>query len=141
MTAVKKNTAWKLSRDTDTRPLTRRRFLASMLPAIASTMAWPLVLDYFQGERRFFAQAAELSGEAITVDLHCHPNLSGGGKLPEFDPEVPDNMRTGGLDVGSLLSEVTSAPSAETPPGYTQNTAKPTPVSSFAGARTNSTRS
>jgi Membrane dipeptidase (Peptidase family M19) len=63
-------------------------------------MAWPLVLDYFQGERRFFAQAAELSGEAITVDLHCHPNLSGGGKLPEFDPEVPDNMRTGGLDVG-----------------------------------------
>lgn len=63
MTAVKKNTAWKLSRDTDTRPLTRRRFLASMLPAIASTMAWPLVLDYFQGERRFFAQAAELSGD------------------------------------------------------------------------------
>ena len=62
MTAVKKNTAWKLSRDTDTRPLTRRRF-ASMLPAIASTMAWPLVLDYFQGERRFFAQAAELSGD------------------------------------------------------------------------------
>ena len=62
MTAVKKNTAWKLSRDTDTRPLTRRRF-ASMLPASASTMAWPLVLDYFQGERRFFAQAAELSGD------------------------------------------------------------------------------
>jgi len=71
-----------------------------MLPAIASTMAWPSVLDYFQGERRLFAQAAELSREAITVDLHCHPNLSGGGKLPEFDPEVPDNMRTGGLDVG-----------------------------------------
>jgi hypothetical protein len=122
MTAVKKNTAWKLSRDTDTRPLTRRRFFASMLPAIASAMAWPLVLDYFQGERRFFAQAAELSGETITVDLHCHPNLSGGGKLPEFDPEVPDNMRTGAWMLVSLLSEVTSAPSAETPPGYTQNT-------------------
>jgi membrane dipeptidase len=100
MTTAEKNTAWKLSGDTDTRPLTRRRFLASMLPAIASTMAWPSVLDYFQGERRLFAQAAELSREAITVDLHCHPNLSGGGKLPEFDPEVPDNMRAGGLDVG-----------------------------------------
>jgi microsomal dipeptidase-like Zn-dependent dipeptidase len=36
----------------------------------------------------------------MTVDLHCHPNLLGGGKLPEFDHEVPDNMRARGLDVG-----------------------------------------
>jgi hypothetical protein len=46
------------------------------------------------------AEAAELSGDAITVDLHCHPNLSSGRRLAEFDSDVPDNMSAGGLDAG-----------------------------------------
>ena len=46
------------------------------------------------------AGAAELSADAITVDLHCHPNLSSGRRLAEFDADVPDNMRAGGLDAG-----------------------------------------
>jgi membrane dipeptidase len=100
MTAAEKNTGWKLSGDADVRPLTRRRFLSTLLSCLASAYAAPPMLDYFRGETGVLAEAAELSQELVTVDLHCHPNLVGGGKLPEFDPEVPDNMRAGGLDVG-----------------------------------------
>jgi hypothetical protein len=44
--------------------------------------------------------AAELSRKVVTVDLHCHPNLLGGPHFPDLAPDVPGNMKAGGLDVG-----------------------------------------
>ena len=52
------------------------------------------------GDRVLLAEAAELSREVITVDLHCHPNDVPGQHFPEIDPSVPENMKAGGLDVG-----------------------------------------
>ena len=91
---------WKRNCDINARPLTRRRFLSTLLSGLASAYSAPLALDYLCSEKRPLAEAAQVSQDLVTVDLHCHPNLVGGGKLPEFDPEVPDNMRAGGLDVG-----------------------------------------
>jgi membrane dipeptidase len=100
MTAAEKNMEWKRNGDINTRPLTRRRFLSTLLSGLSSGYAAPSALDYLCSEKGLLAEAAEVSHDLVTVDLHCHPNLVGGGKLPEFDPEVPDNMRAGGLDVG-----------------------------------------
>ena len=80
--------------------LNRRRFLSTLLAGTATACAAPSLLDCFRREMTLFAEAAELSREAITVDLHCHPNLGGSRKLAEFDSDVPDNMRAGGLDAG-----------------------------------------
>ncbi|HET8563512.1 MAG TPA: membrane dipeptidase [Candidatus Binatia bacterium] len=44
------------------------------------------------------AEAAELTREAVTVDLHCHPNALGGGYYPRFDPSISEAMKAGGLD-------------------------------------------
>lgn len=82
------------------RLLTRRRFLSTLVCGAATAYAAPSLLDCFRVETSLVAEAAELSGEVVSVDLHCHHNLLGGGRLPEFDAEVPDNMRAGGLDVG-----------------------------------------
>ncbi len=81
-------------------PVSRRRFLSSLLPAVASFHSAPLLLKYFQGERGLLAEAAELSREAVSVDFHCHPNSVGGPHFPEIDPDLPANMRAGDLDVG-----------------------------------------
>jgi membrane dipeptidase len=82
------------------RLLSRRRFLSTLLAGAATAYAAPSLLDCFRGEASLIAEAAELSREAITVDLHCHPNLGGSRKLADFDSAVPDNMRAGGLDAG-----------------------------------------
>jgi hypothetical protein len=50
--------------------------------------------------KKDLAEAAELSREVVTVDLHCHPNNLGGPHCPELDPDVPGNMKAGGLDAG-----------------------------------------
>jgi membrane dipeptidase len=82
------------------RLLSRRRFLSTVLGGAATAYAAPSLLDCFRRETSLIAEAAELSREAVTVDLHCHPNLGGSRKLAEFDSDVPDNMRAGGLDAG-----------------------------------------
>jgi len=82
------------------RLLSRRRFLSTLLAGAATAYAAPSLLDGFRGEASLIAEAAELSREAITVDLHCHPNLGASRKLADFDSAVPDNMRAGGLDAG-----------------------------------------
>ena len=79
-----------------TRLLTRRRFLSTTLSGLASACA----LDYLREGGRLFAEAAELSPEAVIVDLHCHPNRLGGPNFPDLDPDVPDNMKAGCLDAG-----------------------------------------
>src|SRR6185295_1249104 len=82
------------------RLLSRRRFLSTVLGGAATAYAAPSLLDCFRRETSLIAEAAELSREAVTVDLHCHPNLGGSRNLAEFDSDVPDNMRAGGLDAG-----------------------------------------
>jgi hypothetical protein len=106
MTRAERNTAWPLSgdTDTDTRPLTRRRFLSTLLPSLASACAAPSALDYLCSEKGLLAEAAELSRKAVTVDLHCHPNNVGGRHFPELDPDVPGNMKAGGLDAGRFAA-------------------------------------
>jgi membrane dipeptidase len=52
------------------------------------------------GDKLLLAEAAELSREIITVDLHCHPNALAGPHFPALDPSVPKNMKAGGLDAG-----------------------------------------
>ncbi len=46
------------------------------------------------------AEAAELSREAVTVDLHCHPADLPSSYFPGPDPDLGANMRAGGLDAG-----------------------------------------
>jgi len=79
--------------------VTRRRFL-SKLVAAASLCAEPSVINLFRRESGLLVEAAELSREAVTVDLHCHPNALGGAHYPKFDPSVPEAMRAGDLDAG-----------------------------------------
>ncbi len=88
------------NRPDDFSGISRRRFLASVLPAIASTCALPPLLDYFQGDCGLLAAATGLSREVVTVDLHCHSNKLIGRAYLELDPNVPANMKAGGLDAG-----------------------------------------
>ncbi|HEY1233121.1 MAG TPA: hypothetical protein VGH22_07060, partial [Candidatus Binatia bacterium] len=81
------------------KPRSRRAFLRGLLASLAGAELDPLLRSILH-DRTLMAEAAELSGDAITVDLHCHPNLNSGRRLAEFDADVPDNMRAGGLDAG-----------------------------------------
>jgi hypothetical protein len=100
MTVAPKKIEWKLSGDIDARPLTRRHFLSTILSGLTSAYVVPSALDYLWGNRKLLAEAAELSREVVTVDLHRHPNLLGGPHFPDLDPDVSDNMKAGRLDVG-----------------------------------------
>lgn len=80
--------------------LTRRKFLSTLLGGTATALAAQSVLDYFAGEGNLLAEAAELAREVVTVDLHCHPNVLRGSTFPGLEPDVPKNMRLGGVDAG-----------------------------------------
>jgi membrane dipeptidase len=79
------------------RLLTRRGFLSDLFWSAAIGFAAPLS-EILAAEKSLLAEAAELAREAVTVDLHCHPNSLRGSHFPKLDPEVPANMKTGGLD-------------------------------------------
>jgi membrane dipeptidase len=100
LTTAKKSNAQRFAKGVDVRPLTRRRFFSTLLSGLASAYAAPSLLDCLGAERGLLVEAAELSREAVTVDLHCHPNKLGGPHFPELDPDVPSNMKAGGLDAG-----------------------------------------
>jgi membrane dipeptidase len=91
---------WRSHDGTDTPQLTRRRFLSTLLSGLASICALPTARDYPWGNGKLLAEAAELSREVVTVDLHCHPNRLGSSHFPALDPDVPDAMKAGGLDAG-----------------------------------------
>jgi membrane dipeptidase len=46
------------------------------------------------------AEAAELSRETVTVDLHCHANALAARDFPAPDPALAANMKSGGVDAG-----------------------------------------
>jgi len=76
--------------------LSRRQFIRALLASVAIEPGLRALL----GDKPLLAEAAELSREAVTIDLHCHPNALGGPYFPRLDPEVPANMKAGGLDCG-----------------------------------------
>ena len=81
------------------------------------------------------AEAAELSADAITVDLHCHPNLSSGRRLAEFDADVPDNMRAGGLDAGIFAVRGDHGTLSRSPTGHYTESRKPAIGELFQGSQ------
>ena len=81
------------------------------------------------------AEAAELSGDAITIDLHCHPNSSSGKRLAEFDSDVPDNMRAGGLDVGVFAVRGDHGTLRRSPRGHYTESRKPSVGELFQSSR------
>src|SRR5918992_3242566 len=73
----------------------RRVFLKTVLTAIAGSSP-----GSWRGDKTLLVEAAELSREFVTVDLHCHPNALTGAHFPGVDPNIREHMQTGGLDAG-----------------------------------------
>lgn len=79
--------------------ISRRGYLRLLAKGIVGlSIGSPLVRSVL-GDRVLLAEAAAISGETVTVDLHCHPNALR-GSFPRLDPGVPAGMKTGGLDAG-----------------------------------------
>jgi membrane dipeptidase len=79
---------------------TRRDFLNKLLIATPLAATLSGVLSSLRRETSLLAEAAELVKEAITIDLHCHPNQPGTANFPAVDPNLSANMKTGGVDAG-----------------------------------------
>jgi membrane dipeptidase len=80
--------------------ISRRGFLRLLATGIAGMSIDLALLRAVLSDETLLAEAAEISKETITVDLHCHPNALAGSHFPRLDPDVPPNMRDGGLDAG-----------------------------------------
>jgi membrane dipeptidase len=78
--------------------IARRGFLRALAAGIAGMFIDSTLLRALLGDRALLADAAEISKEAITVDLHCHPNALAGPHFPQLDPAVPSDMKAGGVD-------------------------------------------
>jgi membrane dipeptidase len=81
-------------------PTSRRGFLRLLAAGIAGASVESILVRSMLDDKTLLAEAAELSKEALTVDLHCHPNALAESHFPRLDPEVPANMKIGGLDAG-----------------------------------------
>jgi membrane dipeptidase len=86
--------------DSDDPSISRRRFFRLLATGIAGMSIDAALLRSLLSDKTLLAEAAEISKEAITVDLHCHPNALAGPHFPRLDPDVPPNMKDGGLDAG-----------------------------------------
>ena len=80
--------------------ISRRGFLRLLATGIAGMSIEPALPRSLINDKTLLAEAAEISKEAITVDLHCHPNALAGSHFPRLDPDVPAYMKDGGLDTG-----------------------------------------
>jgi membrane dipeptidase len=78
----------------------RRDFLRGLAATAAGSLVESFLPRSLLGEKVLLAEAAELSREVITVDLHCHPNGLAGPHFPRLDPAIAENMKAGGLDAG-----------------------------------------
>jgi membrane dipeptidase len=86
--------------DNDDPSISRRGFLRLLATGVAGMSIDATLLHALLADKPLLAEAAEVSKEAITVDLHCHPNALAGPHFPRLDPDVPSNMKDGGLDAG-----------------------------------------
>jgi membrane dipeptidase len=78
----------------------RRQLLRGLAAAATGAFIDSTFVRALLGDRVLWAEAAEITKEPITVDLHCHPNALAGPHFPQLDPDVPANMKTGGVDAG-----------------------------------------
>ena len=112
----------------------RRALLRTLLAIFAGAELDPLFRS-IPHDRTLMAEAAELSDDAITVDLHCDPNLSSGRRLAEFDIDVPDNMRAGGLDAGVFAVRGDHGTLRRSPTGHYNESRKPATGELFQGSQ------
>jgi membrane dipeptidase len=82
------------------RSISRRGFLRLLATGTAGIYIHSALLRAILGDKTLLAEAAEISKETVTVDLHCHPNALVGSHFPRLDPDVPANMKAGSLDAG-----------------------------------------
>ncbi len=80
--------------------IARRDFLRGAALTVGAAFIDSFLPRSLLGDRVLLTEAAELSREVITVDLHCHPTAVSGQHFPELDPSVPESMKAGGLDAG-----------------------------------------
>jgi membrane dipeptidase len=78
----------------------RRDFLRGLAATAAGSLVESFLPRSLLGDKVLLAEAAELSREVITVDLHCHPNALAAPHFPRLDPAIAENMKAGGLDAG-----------------------------------------
>ena len=116
-------------------PLSRRAFLRGLLSTFAGVQMEHLMFRSLLGDQTLLAEAAELSRAAITVDLHCHPNLSGSKTFAEFDSDIPDHMRSGGLDAGVFAVRGDHGTIRRSPTGHYTEYRKPAPGELFQGSQ------
>lgn len=69
-----------------------------MLTPLAGAVIEHPLLASIVSDRHLLAQAAELTLEMVTVDLHCHANALAAKDFPGLDPEVPMKMKAGAVD-------------------------------------------
>lgn len=110
--------------------LSRRQFIRALGATFAAGAIEP-ELRALLGDKRLLAEAAELSREAVTIDLHCHPNALGGRYFPRLDPEVPANMKAGGLDCGLFAMRGDYPLIRRDPSGQRYEQRQPTPGELF----------
>jgi membrane dipeptidase len=82
------------------RSVSRRSFLRRLWFAAAAIGSEKLVFQTLLRDNTLMAEAAELSREAVTIDLHCHPNDLPSSYFPAPDPDLVENMQAGRLDNG-----------------------------------------
>jgi membrane dipeptidase len=75
--------------------ITRRQALKTLFASASLSFIAQLLC---QGN--LLAEAAEISSDSVTVDLHCHANLLSSPNFPEVEISIAENMRAGGLDAG-----------------------------------------
>ena len=80
--------------------ISRRGFVRLLATGAAGISMHSTLLPALLGDKTLLAEAAEISKETITVDLHCHANDLPGPPFPRMDPDVPTHMKDGGLDAG-----------------------------------------
>ncbi|HYA28885.1 MAG TPA: membrane dipeptidase [Acidobacteriota bacterium] len=78
----------------------RRRFIKALTAELVSVAGSFELIHALVTDKALRAEAAELSREAITVDLHCHANAVVERRSSKVSANLAADMKTGGLDAG-----------------------------------------
>ena len=84
--------------------LSRRSFLRWLGASAGSAALSDGLVRSLLRDRPLLADAAEIVAASITLDMHCHANTIGGGRFPQIDSAVPENMKAGGVDCGIIAA-------------------------------------
>lgn len=98
------STAWPPKNPTTSPAIGRRQFVRLLLTPLAGAAVGDPLLTSLLTDRHLLAEAAELSREAVTVDLHCHANPLAAKDFPAVNGQLAGhlvaNMKAGGVDAG-----------------------------------------